>query len=286
MKSPSQWPPHAVVENVLTAIQIWAQMLRDKTPAVLIIESDTSWDVNTREIMRNLNEHFTYFLHQLNSTPVHNAGYDARNSPKPAPGPVLLNPDDPWHSEHWDLLSLGQCFENELNSDIRVIYPDEHVQPGKDYFGRELGQERVVRKSGGIVCTTAYAVSQTGAAKLLLRSAVDLDNPIDLLMRRLIISDDLLAYSVMPTVFAQWEYKDKIGMDERGANSDINGQDNGDGAVNMEGWDDIKETGSVWKSKGLHPDIAFTNMALEKAWGLIMPESMLEKSQYNESTGN
>lgn len=261
-------------------------MLRDKTPAVLIIESDTAWDINVREIMRNLNEHFTYFLHQINSTRTHNAGFNARNAPKPSPEPLPLNPNDPWHSEHWDLLSLGQCFENEANSDIRVVYPDEHVAPGKEYFGATLGKERVVRKSGGIVCTTAYAVSQTGAAKLLLRGAVDLDNPVDLLIRRLIKSDDLLTYSVMPTVFAQWEYKNDIGMDERGANSDINGEERDQEDINMEGWDDVKDTGSVWMTKGFHPDVAFTDMALDRAWSMILPHAQLEKSQYDEETQN
>lgn len=250
-------------------------MLRDKTPAVLIIESDAAWDVNVREIMRNLHGHFTTFLDKYNFSSLPQIGFDARNSPKSSSGPVKPNPSDPWYSDRWDLLSLGQCYENELNSETKVVYPDEHVPPGKSYFNApKLQSERVVRQSGGIICTTAYAVSQTGAAKLLLRTAVDLDEPIDLLMHNMIHSGNLVAFSVMPTIFAQWEYKENIGMEERGANSDIHGGDKGDGKVNMDGWSEVKKTGSVWKSKN-HPDIAFMDMALERAWSMILPDTKL-----------
>ncbi|TQV99903.1 hypothetical protein V2A60_005326 [Cordyceps javanica] len=267
---------------------IWSQMLRDKTPAVLVLESDAAWDVEVRAVMHRLNQHFTYLLDALQSRTLPNPGFRARSDRGGGGGgggPLALDPDDPWHSTHWDLLSLGQCFEDPKHKDEAVRYPDPHVAPGSDYWGDALGAERVVRRSGGIVCTTAYAVSQTGAAKLLLRSAVDLDNPIDLVMRRMILSGDLVAYSVMPTVFAQWEYMDGIGMYERGANSDIQGG-NSDGALNLTGWDTVKRTGSVWQPKDGHPSIAFADMALQRAWKLILGDSPLEASQFNEADGN
>ncbi|KAK2603554.1 hypothetical protein QQS21_004234 [Conoideocrella luteorostrata] len=266
---------------------IWSQMLRDKSPAVLIIESDAAWDVNVRDIMTNLNVHFTRLLDQRNSKPIHDGRWNAAQAaPEPSSThPLQPNRDDPWHSAHWDMLSLGQCFESSVNSQEKLAYPDEHVPEGKDYFGTKMGHERVVRLSGGIVCTTAYAISQTGAAKLLLRSAVDLDNPVDLLMRRMTLSGDLIVYSVLPTVFAQWEYANNIGMKERGANSDINGGKT-EGEINMDGWSDVKKTGSVWQDKEGHPDVAFDNMALEKAWSLIMPQARLEESQFHEDEGN
>ncbi|OAA48247.1 Glycosyl transferase, family 25 [Beauveria brongniartii RCEF 3172] len=282
-------------------------MLRDKTPAVLILESDAAWDVEVREVMRLLNHHFSRLLDMVQSTPLPNRSFLNRPSTSatprsaaaaaaaaPPPPPPPAHPDDPWQSTHWDLLSLGQCWEDPAHKNVSVRYPDPHVAPGVDYWGSELGAERVVRLSGGIVCTTAYAVSQTGAAKLLLRSAVDLDNPIDLIMRRMIRAGDLVSYSVVPTVFAQWEYRDDIGMRERGANSDIQGPEgdadgdgDGDGAFNLTGWDTVKETGSVWRRKEGHPDISFKDMALEMAWPLIFGEATtLERSQYNETEGN
>ncbi|KAK2591295.1 hypothetical protein QQS21_011013 [Conoideocrella luteorostrata] len=255
---------------------IWSQMLRDKSPAVLILESDAAWDINVREIMTHLNPHFTTLLRQLNSTPIHNAGWDARNSRAATSHDLLQpNPDDPWHSSHWDVLSLGQCLESPVNHESSVTYSDEHVAAGKEYFGKIMGRERVVRLSGGFVCLTAYVVSQTGAAKLLLRHAVDLDAPVDLIIRGMIGSGDLVTYSVMPTVFAQWEYLNNIGMKERGSNSDIHGVKM-DNEIDLTGWEDVKRTGSVWHDKEGHPDIAFRNMALEKAWSLILPNAKLD----------
>ncbi|KAM3500091.1 hypothetical protein MY11210_009551 [Beauveria gryllotalpidicola] len=271
---------------------IWSQMLRDKTPAVLILESDAAWDVEVRESMRLLNQHFTHLLGTVQSTPIPNRSFLARPpstssaSPRSAAA-ASPHPDDPWQSTHWDLLSLGQCFDEPAHDkDISGRYPDPHVAPGIDYAGSALGAERVVRLSGGIVCTTAYAVSQTGAAKLLLRSAVNLDNPVDLVMRRLIHAGDLVTYSVIPTVFAQWEYLDHIGMRERGANSDIRSPDSDGAPIDLTGWETVKKTGSVWRKKEGHPSIAFKDMALERAWALILGETTLERSQYDEAAGN
>ncbi|KJK77002.1 hypothetical protein H634G_08044 [Metarhizium anisopliae BRIP 53293] len=264
---------------------IWSRMLRDKSPAVLIIESDAAWDINIRDIMSTLNPHFTDLLRRLDSKPIPDAAWNAGRPHNTSHDSLQLNPNDPWHSRHWDMLSFGQCFESSVNSEVSLSYPDKHVTEGKDYFGQTLGHDRVVRLSGGIVCTTAYAVSRTGAAKLLLRSAVDLDNPVDLLMRRMTLSGDLIVYSVMPTVFAQWEYVEKIGMTERGANSDINSATS-DAEIDMTGWADVEKTGSVWQDKQYHPDIAFENMALEKAWSLILPNASLAESQYHEDEGN
>ncbi|PQK12526.1 hypothetical protein BB8028_0003g11430 [Beauveria bassiana] len=279
---------------------IWSQMLRDKSPAVLILESDASWDIEVRESMSLLNQHFSRLLDKVQSRPLPNHGFLNRPStsvtppaaaaaaaatttaaapPPPPPPAPPAHPDDPWQSTHWDLLSLGQCWEGPDNKNVSVRYPDPHVAPGIDYWGEELGAERVVRQSGGIVCTTAYAVSQTGAAKLLLRTALDLDNPVDLIMRLMIQAGDLVTYSVTPTVFAQWEYRDDIGMRERGANSDINSPD-GDGEPNLSGWEAVKHTGSVWRKKEGHTSISFKDMALERAWGFIFgQETTLERSQ-------
>ncbi|KAK2593181.1 hypothetical protein QQS21_009110 [Conoideocrella luteorostrata] len=290
-KEKATWRAHANVSLFIDAkwhiradhVKIWSQVLRTKAPAVLIIEADAAWDLNIREIMSNMNQHFTLLLQRLNSTPVHSAEWGSRSPLEKSPEYLRPNPDDPWHVRHWDMLSLGQCFESGNNNNINdsIIYPDKHMTKEKDYYGRKLHHERVIRVSGGIVCTTAYAISQTGAAKLLLRSAVDLDNPVDLLMRRMIMSGDLITYSVMPTIFAQWEYVNHIGM--RQYNSDIKvGQSEEDST----GWTTVQETGSVWRENNFHPDIAFENMALEKAWGLILQGANLKNSLYDDKTGN
>ncbi|KAJ4380949.1 hypothetical protein N0V85_008691 [Neurospora sp. IMI 360204] len=273
-------------------------MTRLRSPPVLILESDAAWDINIRLIMSRLNSHFISFLNQINSTAVHDPSFGSSNNHKthgPPPAyspdkPIVANPDDPWLSEHWDLFSIGQCFEYHQDHDIKLVYDDESVPEGQDYWGQKMGKERVIRKSGGITCTTAYAISHTGAAKLLLRSALDLDNPVDLLMRRLVMSRDLVSYSLFPPVVAQWEYIGGIGMAERGAQSDINGGKHMDTPENahMPGWEDVKDTGSIWTTKGHHRDVAFDKMALKEAWTEIIGEEpkKFEASLFNPETQN
>ncbi|KAK3898862.1 hypothetical protein C8A05DRAFT_18616 [Staphylotrichum tortipilum] len=272
---------------------IWAEMVRNKLPPALTIESDATWDINIRPIMSNLNKHFVEFLRHINSTTVHDPSWGAKDNQHPLadhhpqqrenthntasvlpppplttttppPPPIRYSTDDPWLSKHWDLLSLGQCLDHRQDKDINLIYADVRVPSGNDYWDRKLGHERVIRKSGGITCTTAYAISHTGAAKLLLRSAVDLDNPVDLLIRRLTLSRDLVTYSVMPPVIAQWEYRSDVGMGERGAQSDINGGQHQDTPADaaMAGWEEVSRTGTVWNTKRHQKDVAFDKMAL------------------------
>lgn len=201
----------------------------------------------------------------------------------PAP-PVMHDPLDPWHSDYWDLLSLGQCQDRSNTGDLFVKYPDRFAPPasaGKKYLDEPLGgEERVIQQSGGIVCTTAYAVTRRGAAKLLLRTALDLDAPVDLVMQGMIARGELAAYSVVPTIMAQWNYAAGLGMERRGANSDIQGT-GGEGAAKpgetdpderragAEGWREARRQKSVWTLKGHHQDAGFRDMALRVAWERI-----------------
>ena len=78
---------------------------------------------------------------------------------------VELDPDDPWHSEYWDLLSIGHCFDSQKRGNHpHFIYPDPYGSVAKTYFGHDLESERIIVESGGFTCTTAYAVTQRGAA--------------------------------------------------------------------------------------------------------------------------
>ncbi|KAH8891168.1 hypothetical protein GQ53DRAFT_649004 [Thozetella sp. PMI_491] len=262
---------------------IWAKVIREKLPPVLILESDAAWDINIRHIMSNMNRYFHDFLQQTNSTAVasgkfrpnitHSETLEEGLNKSPL---IRYNPDDPWLSDHWDVLSIGQCFETP-NGAPDMTYPDPYVPPYKRYNDYLAGNERVIRTSGGFTCLTAYAVSQTGAAKLLLRGAIDLSIPVDLMIRQMIMDGDLVSYSVMPTIMAQWEYAPDIGMQARGAQSDIRGGEVQALAkdASMPGWDKIRKTKSVWVTKWHHPDVAFQNMGLQVVWEKVLGKAAL-----------
>ncbi|KJZ77595.1 hypothetical protein HIM_02772 [Hirsutella minnesotensis 3608] len=261
---------------------IWSMMLRKDLDAVLILESDATWDVKIRDIMSNFNRHFIPFLQQIDSSPLpdprfeagHTKDYETKRRPE-----IKHDPRDPWLSRHWDVLSLGHCFEMPRDKEVFRKFSDAHVPGGMNYWGLLLGHERVVRKSGGLACMTGYALSRTGAAKLLLRSALDLDDSVDMIMRRMILAGDLVAFSTFPTIMAQWQYVDDIGMVERGANSDIRGKGHElDENALLEGWDKVWDSRNVWRPKAGHPDVAFEEMALSGAWSRIFGNSSLQAS--------
>ncbi|KYK54913.1 hypothetical protein DCS_06874 [Drechmeria coniospora] len=253
---------------------IWSAMLRQKLPPVLVLESDATWDVKIRQIMPRLNHHFRQFLADTKSAALPRAGWSEPAKVVAGNGSFDAAPaEDPWLSSHWDVLFLGQCHDTIENKEVHRIYKDPSVPAGRDYWGRTLQHERVIRRSGGIICTTAYAVSETGAAKLLLRSAVNLDMPVDLMMREMILSGDLVSYSVTPPIFAQYQYAEGIGMEERGANSNIRGGQLFSAFfsffIRRKAWENVRLSGSVWTTKRAHEDVAFNEMALQSAWRRI-----------------
>ncbi|KHN98741.1 Glycosyl transferase, family 25 [Metarhizium album ARSEF 1941] len=243
---------------------IWSAMLRNNLPPVIILESDATWDVNIRKIMLNLNKNFRQFLKEINSTRLPNPRWTDDIGGKEALG-------DLWQSDHWDVLSLGHCHDSGDNRNISIIFHDPAVPPGKDFYGKKLDRQRVIRKAGRIVCTTAYAITQTGAAKLLLKTSRNLDGPLDLIVMDMVMSGELVAYSTMPPIMAQWQYVGGIGMNERGANSDIQGseEDAEKEEPDENPWEKVDKSGSVWTTKPWHEDVAFEDMALQVAWQRI-----------------
>lgn len=244
-------------------IKIWSQMLRENIPAAFIMESDATWDTNIRQIMATASHYFSKFVHTSNSTKLSKLAL--RDIPD-------ATEDDPWQSQHWDIFSFGTCHEFLSDGPVEsLVFPDSHAPPGMNFSGRPLNGERAIYKSSGFVCLTGYGISLSGAAKLLLRSALNLDDAVDVLIGKMVLTGDLVAYSIFPPVMGQWTYVNNIGMNQRGANSDIwgstdNSNHDQDG---QSGWEDVTASGSVWKTKDYHENTAFRDMTLQAAWKQI-----------------
>ncbi|KGQ06602.1 hypothetical protein BBAD15_g8070 [Beauveria bassiana D1-5] len=256
---------------------IWAKMLRDKTQSVLVIEADATWDIHIRKISEIAADHVSqYILHnnmtRLPTQLVQNFSDTSVATPPPR------SPADPWLREYWDVLSLGACHESvpKQNSTANIIYRDPHAPTGITFAGQELHRERAIYAASSMICTTAYAVSLTGAAKLLLRSALNLDAPVDLLMSQMIGEGKLQTLSVFPPIMGQWTYVNNIGMNERGSNSDIlgNSDNSNNDSGDMTGWDDAMSAHNIWKTKDYHENTAFEEMALQVAWKHIFSSEL------------
>lgn len=117
----------------------------------------------------------------------------------------------------------GEGFDAR-QSDVCVKYP-EVDSPDCEYDWSVVGvndtlvDERIIRKAGFPFCTNAYAITAKGAEKLLLRTSLFIDGPIDVTVAQEIDKQHLAGYELFPPPTYQWRYVDVIGAD--GLNSDI-----------------------------------------------------------------
>lgn len=173
-------------------------MLLKRSPAVLILESDAVWNTQIRRIMGNLNRPFLDLLRADNP--------DSN---------IVASRDDPWaaRSGLWDVIGVGQCGDHWRDDTAFRLYDDKFAARGsRDWFGHDLAGKRVVYRANGMVCTTGYIVSLKGAAKLLVRTAMNLNEPIDLIMNNMIKTRNLVGYNVQRQPVAQWVYSSGLGM--------------------------------------------------------------------------
>ncbi|KAL8342495.1 hypothetical protein RB598_004067 [Gaeumannomyces tritici] len=231
---------------------VWQQMLMKRSPAVLIMESDTVWDTQLRRIIGNLNGPFLDLLHADNPN-----------------GNMAVGRDDPWaaRSGLWDILSLGQCSGHWKEGTGFRLYRDEFAAAAGS--ATTLAGRRVVYRAGGMVCLTGYVVSLRGAAKLLARTAINLDQPVDIVVDSMMKGGGLVGYNTQRQPVAQWVYPSGLGMEMRGANSDIrpNGSESsqsGDGGSRA-GWPDAERRGSVWDIKPQYAGVDFPDFGLGHA---------------------
>ncbi|KAL8335267.1 hypothetical protein RB598_009456 [Gaeumannomyces tritici] len=236
---------------------VWQHMVEHRVPALMVLESDAAWDVGLKEIMATLNGPFRDLIAEA-------TGQAAAAPP---------DPSDPWMagSGAWDVLHLGGCSDTWREGDPYRIYADPRAPAAKGPFDNlpaQTRERRAVFRAYHMACPTAYAVTLRGAAKLLLRTAWNLEEPVDLAMSLMSMTGELKVYSVRQRIFAQWAYVPGIGMGARGANSDINNQPADDG---MDGWEEAKRTHSVWGYKEqLYQDTDFKQMAMHAAWDRII----------------
>ncbi|CAI4212677.1 unnamed protein product [Parascedosporium putredinis] len=92
-----------------TQTYIWTDMIMNRSPPILILEADASWDANLRSIMSLANENFIQYLGEIKSKPQSSPVYQAQGIVPSEERPIQWDPRDPWLSEHWDIISVGHC---------------------------------------------------------------------------------------------------------------------------------------------------------------------------------
>ncbi|KAI6350427.1 hypothetical protein MCOR25_010553 [Pyricularia grisea] len=230
---------------------VWQHMLENKIPASLVFESDAGFDAKLRPIMGRLNGAFRELLKKDNPDVV----FDETNT------------DDPWLSRSgtWDYLSIGHCLDTRLKDGNYIVYhdPDSSVN-GFDVDDIEpslpRAHKRVVYRADSVICLAGYIISLSGAAKLLVRSNLNLDAPIDVLMAGMMQAGELRTYSQRQIIIPSWTFIPGIG--KSGSNSDIHGNDEAENGTEA-GWDRVRKEKSAVE---LHAGTDLVDFALGRAW--------------------
>lgn len=216
-------------ENEIACIRAhaitWRRMLHEGLATSLIMESDADWEISIKSSMALIMQNFSRIVR---------SGRGIKDVTR------LPRKSDHFQEDNWDVLQLGVCQElpNHLERD-RISFPDpqaprfDQLDGGQknilsQYFGRNnqaFGSQlsggsvhfpRIIQRSNGSICTTAYAVSRTGAMKLLHQTSRFLDDAVDVIMQRMASRGLLNMYTVVPPLAGQWKY-----IDDDDANSDI-----------------------------------------------------------------
>lgn len=242
-------------------VELWQKMVEENIQTMLILEADAAWDVNIKDIhvriAHGLNVLYNRFNNNSALQPTHN---------------------DPYNSRTWDLISFGSCHDDKRFSDHSVIIDDPDSPLNQSYYDTPLVNQRVVRKAGYLVCTTGYALTLQGAKRLILRSAIDLNKPIDILIADMVVSGQLDSISVYPPTIAQWTYASGIGAENLGSAIQNMQADKSEDADDI--WKLIHDKQNVWDYKKSFQHARFRNSAFEAFRQSAYPDFPEKSSHY------
>lgn len=210
---------------------VWRKMVENNWQTMLVLESDATWDKNIKRVMQRLSAALNAHL---------------KTSPSSRDNTTEASEEDPYLYNNWDMLTFGLCNDGPQYLETDSLQYSDPDAPAYDFFDRKLpGGERLVRRSHEPVCTTAYAISQAGARKMLLRGAIDYNRQVDLTIMDMVITEQILAYSTSPVIYAAWEYKQGIGAEK--LNSNIDSRPDEDLSEFYNQWYEVHKSRNVWR---------------------------------------
>jgi GR25 family glycosyltransferase involved in LPS biosynthesis len=234
-------------------------ILEQRLASALVLEDDIDWDVNLKTQLQNF-AHASRWLTSTRAFPNNKSYINTTSSLDASTGHISLTPEiditTPPHEprstpygSNWDILWLGHCGEGLRPDDARlfIILNDITVPPlssftnkwGRGFDPAAYGppHTRFVYASNLPVCTFAYAVSRSGAQKLLYYASVSglLTNTFDVALgemcRHKTLSLECL--SVNPSLFMNFQKKGPTQFDsdtdpgkENGKNRTVDKVDN------------------------------------------------------------
>ncbi|KAK7202894.1 LPS glycosyltransferase [Myxozyma melibiosi] len=217
-------PDHTPDDMPLSALgcwrahaNVWRHFLSTNLETVLVLEDDLDWDVNIHEIF----ELFSLYMQS--------------NTLRTTPPPHHETESAPYGLD-WDILNLGQCY-NQPNADrldLFATYKDPYLPSSLDSVfvdmrmmmqqfklsPEDMQTNRVVSPSWQPTCTMAYALTRSGAQRMLFHSSyAGLHEPVDLEIISHAQSGKIKGYDLTPPPFNAWRTDGQKDSDNNALNS-------------------------------------------------------------------
>ncbi|CAO1624863.1 unnamed protein product [Parajaminaea phylloscopi] len=208
---------------------VWRRMIEQGIRTALIISDTVDWDVNVHDQLERLQVPLASLVHSIQF-------YHSDDTTDVLPSPSRL---DPFSSQSWDILFLGceteeapsiaadhlhvryqdpsvaastvtsEAFVQLLNK-IGINLPWEMNVPGGTYDILRDGEDghgdrrRIIAQAQAPECSSAYALSNRGAARLLHHISRGLEKPPSAMITDLVRERRLRAYIAIPSLFGAW----------------------------------------------------------------------------------
>ncbi|MCJ1248345.1 hypothetical protein MMC30_005562 [Trapelia coarctata] len=160
-----------------------ADVVHNNYTSALIVEDDVDWDVRLKTLLKD----FALSSQALTQSPTDVAFHNLPLLPLPRISP---------YGDDWDLLWLGHCGMALPTTGAKAVHYNDSSVPEPQYLhsymmsdptplGEYPSHTRIVmREVSDPVCSLAYAVSQSGARKILYTLGLKtFDGPFDLMLR-------------------------------------------------------------------------------------------------------
>lgn len=212
----------------LSHLDLLKFVVQSQYSTTLILEDDVDWDVRILEQMQHASEGLRSYFE-----PPQDVDIDAGRAPLANTTtqqiPRARNEDsrhpDPYSSRNWDVLWLGNCGEYLGSGSNHFTWPDDTVLPRNQYSGPIKAysesylpeHHRMAIYTSTSICTFGYAVTLSGAAKILEYLSAGNNEAFDVALQQACKEDGKLeCLSVTPEIFHHYNLPAGAADPERG----------------------------------------------------------------------
>lgn len=203
---------------------VWSHMVSHGITSALILEDDIDLSSGIRDTMDLISTHLTQLTASTSTSHPRQSQSQSQEPDSPPLPPSYPEPYGLSSPTAWDVLSLGHCYYGGGESPPPSTHPHSSriFSAYEDPYARRSSwssllpsarsaRVRVLRPTWSVFCTQGYALTKSGAMRLLYNVGGPggvLDMPVDMVMAEKFRAGLLRGWVALPSVMAQWKWGD------------------------------------------------------------------------------